>query len=119
MARYKGTGKYWDGVDKCPAGDGNCLDEVVVRAPRKADLIVAIGNGTLPTYLTDHPEVYQDLTASGSSLTTSYIDGLKSGQYNAVFKTDLPLGFPSDNKVILIGEGLVTNTDYEVLFVLK
>lgn len=98
----------------CPYGQGNCLDEVIVRSPRKLeDLRIAVQGGKLADLLNSDPGFYSDLTTGTDPDLVAYIDGIRKGTYNAVLKTDNP-NPPANKLVLLIGIGQVSNASYEV-----
>ena len=118
--KFKGTGKYvdWDHW-KCPQGDGNCLDEVVVTTrPKKLEMIVSFTmEGRLRDLLNTDSDVYNDLTSGGDEITRQYIDGVKSGVYRAAIKTDAP-NASSDKVALIFGGDDLTNSNYDVVMLL-
>ena len=117
LGKYKGTGKY-DNADHsaCPKGDGNCLDEVIVR-PRVYDYIIAaVNNGTIGSLLNTDTEAYYDMTNGKDSLTISYVDGVKDGTYNMAIFDD---GHVAANHIVLIiGSGTVNAENYDVDYIM-
>lgn len=115
IAIYQGTGKY-DISDHsaCPAGNGNCLDVVVVHFAKYDQIRSAVANGSIRTLLNSDATVYYALTNGKDALTVSYINGVKNGTYNMAIYDDGRVA--ANHTVFLIGSGTVTYSNHDVIY---